>query len=143
MFARVVGGICFVATTIVSGDSLACSCAPVRSAEHLMANSTAIFTGVAETARTPGPGRTVTTFRVVESFKGVAAGARVAVSHRSGPPASCGVTFPIGGTSTLTAYLDGSSGMLSASSCSTWMFHPNVSSRERLIGELRALKSQK
>lgn len=140
MFARAVGSICFIVATMAGGATLACSCAPVRSAEHLMERSDAIFTGVAESARTAGPGRTVTTFRVVESFKGVAAGTRVEVSHRSGAPASCGVTFPIGGTSTLTANRDDVGAMLSASSCSTWMFHPNVGSRDRLIGELRALK---
>lgn len=139
MFARVFGRVCFIVTTMATGGAMACSCAPVRSAERLMTNSTAIFTGVAESVRAAGPGRSVTTFRVVESFKGLKVGTRVEVVHRSGSPASCGVKFEVGERSTLAANRDDVDGMLSASSCSTWMFHPNVGSRERLINELRAL----
>ena len=104
-----------------------------------MAGSEAIFTGVAERSIISGSNRSVTTFRVVEGFKGASPGDRLQVSHRTGPSAACGLDFADGQTVTLAAQRDASTAALITSVCSTWMFLPQVGMADRLIQELRAL----
>lgn len=143
MDSRMLVATILIAGSIHAAPALACSCGRVGGADALMARAAAIFTGVAERTRSIGPNRSLTTFRVVEAFKGVRNGARVDVEHRSGHPASCGVTFEIGATHTLAAYRDEPRAPLGASSCSTWMFNPNVGSSGQLIRDLRALSRRR
>jgi hypothetical protein len=132
-------GLALVITATGTNGVLGCSCSRSVSAVDIMADATAVFTGVAERTRPDGDNRSITTFKVIESFKGASRGARVEVSHRSGSPASCGVRFDIGATHTLSAHWSEEAGMLTASSCSCWMFFPHVGMRDQLLKEMRAL----
>ncbi len=124
-----------------AGAAYACSCAPDPTAEGLLQDSAAVFTGVAQGSTQVAPGVSVTTFRVTESFKGVAAGTTVRVRHRSGSSASCGVKFAPDTSYTLAAGR-GDGSVLSTSLCSTWMFLPQVGTGAALIDRLRALRGR-
>ena len=132
--------VAFCAATISAGPALACSCAPNPTAKRILDQSAAVFTGVAqENLRVP-PDRSITTFRIVEPFKGTSAGDVVRVLHRSGSSASCGVKFTPGASYTLAAYRTETSPGLSTSLCSTWMFKPIVGLSRPLIEQMRALR---
>src|SRR5688572_22977047 len=81
----------------------ACSCAP-PTAEGLLQSAPAVFTGVATGSVSATQGESITTFTVVEGFKGVRAGQVVRVRHRSGSSARCGTSFAVGATHTLSTY---------------------------------------
>jgi hypothetical protein len=128
----------FIAASATS--VLACSCARNPTAEGLLRDSAAVFTGVAQDSRSVAPGISVTTFRVTEGFKGAREGAVVRVRHPSGSSASCGVQFSPGTSYTLAA--GGSGARLSASLCSAWMFMPQVGLGDELIARMRALRGR-
>jgi hypothetical protein len=131
----------FIAASAASATSaLACSCARNPTAEGLLRDAAAVFTGVAEESRSVAPGVSVTTFRVTEGFKGASEGAIVRVRHPSGSSASCGVQFAPGTSYTLTAHANGSGAGLSASLCSAWMFMPQVGLGDELIARMRVLR---
>lgn len=121
-------------------DVEACSCPRQPTADDIIERAAAVFTGVAEHSEPSGPARSITTFRVIESFKGVAVGASVRIEHRSGSSASCGVKFSVGQTHTLAAYPTEAGSSLTTSLCSTWMFEPQVGHRDGLIQRLRTLR---
>lgn len=135
--------IAVVVAIFLPGGAQACSCAPGVSAERLMADAEVVFTGAAERSNASGPNEGVTTFRVIESFKGTSPGERLQVSHRTGAPASCGLDFADGQTFTLAARRDPATAALVTSVCSTWMFLPQVGMADRLVREMRALASAK
>ena len=122
--------------------ALACSCARNPTAEGLLQESAAVFSGIAQESRSVAPGVSVTTFRVTEGFKGADQGAIVRVRHRSGSSASCGVQFTRGTSYTLAAHAGGSDPALSASLCSTWMFMPQVGLGDELIVRMRSLRAR-
>jgi len=124
---------------LTAGEALACSCERNPTAAGLLAQSTMVFTGIARRSVTIAPGASATTFEVTEAFKGVAAGASVVVRHPNGSSASCGVQFEAGHSVTLAAH-QGTAG-LSTTLCSTWMFLPHVGLRDRLLAEMRTLRS--
>ncbi len=99
-----------------------------------------MFTGVAKESAIVAAGRSVTTFTVIEPFKGAAAGATLRVLHRSGSSASCGVKFLPGQTYTLAAHHSDADPGLTTSLCSTWMFAPQVGLGANLIGGMRAIR---
>ncbi len=84
----------------------------------------------------------MTTFGIVETFKGPAAGATVQVEHRSGSSASCGVRFKPGRTYTISVYPGQGGQGYATSQCSTWMFSPNVGLAQKLIAGMRRLKGR-
>ena len=126
----------------------ACSCSRNPTAKGILASASVVFTGIArgseplivDDAAASGRNYSITQFEVVESFKGAEVGSTIAVRHRSGRSASCGVKFERDRTYTLAAHR-GNTG-LSTSLCSTWMFQPQVSLSEKLITEMRALSKQ-
>ncbi len=122
--------------------SMACSCARNPTAENILEDATAVFTGVARQSTPATQGQSITTFTVVESFKGATAGATVRVLHRSGSSASCGVRFTPGQTYTLAAYRGSADQGLTASLCSTWMFSPNVGIGADLIRRMREIRGR-
>ena len=128
--------------SLLSGAAQACSCAPNPTAASIRQSASAVFTGVVLTSRRAAPGEAVTTFRITESFKGPAAGAIVRVRHPDGSPAACGIRFVTGETHTLAAAATPQR-TLSANLCSAWMFLPQVGLRDRLIGDLRALRDRR
>jgi hypothetical protein len=107
--------------SLASTVALACSCAP-PTAESLMQSAPAVFTGVATTSVAATQGESITTFTVVEGFKGLRAGELVRVRHRSGSSASCGVQFAIGATHTLSTYREEVGTSLFASLCNAAIF---------------------
>ena len=129
-------GLALVLLIATTSAAAACSCARNPTAEGILSSATAVFTGIAEDSRTIGPNRSITTFRVVESFKGAKAGT-IKVQHNSGSSASCGVTFEVGKTYTLAAHRTQNG--LSTGLCATWMFLPHVGLSEVLIRDMRAL----
>jgi len=64
----------------------------------------------------------VTTFQVVNGYKGVSGGQPVRIRHRSGSSASCGVRFEAGKTYTVSAYREEIGTSLFASLCSVAVF---------------------
>ena len=129
-----------IATLMLAAPVLACSCARNPTAEGLLRDSDAVFTGAVQDVRSIAPGVSITTFVVTESFKGPAAGATVQVRHPSGSSASCGVHFETGTSYTLAVYR-GSHG-LAATLCSAWMFLPQVGLGPDLIARMRALRGR-
>ena len=120
--------------------AFACSCARTPTAEGLLQDAAAVFTGIVEESRSVAPGVSVTTFRISESFKGAAAGTTVRVRHPSGSSASCGVKFERGASYTLSASRGDSDSALAATLCSTWMFAPQVGLGTALIERMRLLR---
>jgi hypothetical protein len=114
--------------------ALACSCAQ-PTAEGLMQSAPAVFTGVATTSVRATQGESITTFTVLEGFKGVRAGELVRVRHRSGSSASCGVQFAIGATHTLSTYREEVGTSLFASLCNTAIFR--LREGEQIIQRMR------
>lgn len=127
------------ATAALADPALACSCARNPTAERILADATAVFTGTVRQSVPAAPGRSVTTFTVTESFKGARVGSTVRVAHPSGSSASCGVKFAPGETHTLAAYAAESGPELATALCSTWMFLPHVPISAGLIQQMRAL----
>ena len=121
------------------GDALACSCERDPTAAGILAQSTTVFTGIARSSVTVAPGVAATTFEVTEGFKGAEAKSFVVVRHPNGPSASCGVQFETGQSVTLAAHQ--SAGGLSTTFCSTWMFLPHVGLRDRLLADMRTLRT--
>ena len=102
-------------------SAFACSCAP-PTFEGLLQSAPAIFSGVATESLPATQGESVTTFTVVEGFKGVRAGQSVRVRHRSGSSASCGVRFARGETHTLGTYREEIGTTLFANLCTVAIF---------------------
>lgn len=127
---------------VSAGSAQACSCAPNPTAASIRQSSSAIFIGIATGSRRVAPGEAITTFKVIESFKGPAAGATIKVRHPDGSSATCGIQFANGQTHTLAAAATKPRRPLSANLCSVWMFLPQVGLSDRLIGELRALRGR-
>ena len=141
----IIRALVLVSALFIAGSAtpvLACSCARNPTAEGLLQDAAAIFTGVVQDSRSVAPGVSVTTFRVTEAFKGADQGAIVRVRHRSGSSASCGVQFARGTSYTLAAHAGGSEPGLSASLCSTWMFMPQVGLSAELIARMRSLRAR-
>jgi hypothetical protein len=126
-------------TAMQTDSAMACSCAKAT-AEDILQGASAVFTGTAQQSAPAGPGYSVTTFTVTESFKGAAAGATVRVIHRSDSSAACGVKFSPGQTYTLAAGQIETDPGLATSLCSTWMFAPRVGIGADLIQRMRALR---
>lgn len=124
-------------TIASAAPAMACSCGH-PSAEQIWDSAAAIFTGVAVDVAPEQPGYSWTTFRVTEGFKGGDAGATIRVRHRSGSSASCGVRFERGTSHTL--YAGSRDGVLSANSCTTWIFRSE--SGPALIARLRELRGR-
>ena len=131
-----------VLTTTLADTARACSCARNPTAERILQGATTVFTGVARQSVRGAGGHSVTTFTVVESFKGAAAGATIRVLHPSGSSASCGVRFAPGETYTLAAHRAGSAPGLTATLCSTWMFSPSVGLGTGLIRRMREIRGE-
>jgi hypothetical protein len=127
------------ATAALTDPARACSCARNPTAEQVLEDATAVFTGTVRQSVSASPGRSVTTFIVTESFKGTRVGATVRVVHPSGSSASCGVKFAPGETHTLSVHGTESGPELATTLCSTWMFMPHVSISTGLIQQMRAL----
>ena len=128
--ATAAGALQALATTA----ALACSCA-APTFEGLLQAAPAIFSGVATGSVPATQGESVTTFTVVEGFKGVRAGQSVRVRHRSGSSASCGVRFALGETHTLSTYREEIGTSLFANLCSVMIFRTR--SGEQIIQRLR------
>jgi hypothetical protein len=118
--------------------ALACSCARNPTAAGILASADAVFTAIVVHSEPAGKNISITTFRIVEAFKGPAAGSTVEVRHRSGPSASCGVKFAVGRSYTLAAHRVGA--RLATTLCSTWMFLPQVGLSQGLIKDMRELR---
>lgn len=132
-----------LALAVTTDTARACSCARNPTAEGILEGAAAVFTGTVQTSVPIAPGRSVTTFTVVESFKGAPAGTTVRVEHRSGSSASCGVKFSPGRTYTLSAHDSESGAGLTTSLCSTWMFMPQVPISAGLIRQIREIRDRK
>ncbi len=138
---QALAGALLVAASVIWADAAtACSCARNPTAQSILDGAAAVFTGVAQTSAPAAGGRAITTFTVVEPFKGAASGATVRVLHPSGSSASCGVRFTPGQTYTLAAHRVDSDPGLAASLCSTWMFSPNVGIGADLIRRMRDIR---
>jgi hypothetical protein len=120
---------------LTPATAFACSCAQ-PTAEGLL-QSAAVFTGVATASVAATQGESITTFTVVEGFKGVRAGELVRVRHRSGSSASCGVQFAIGATHTLSTYREDVGTSLFANLCTTAIFRSRGG--EQIIQRLRQM----
>jgi len=141
MQRAVVAVIAFAAMLADTGPAAACSCARNPTAAGILSSAEAVFTATAVASKTVGSNVSVTTFRIIEAFKGPAAGSTVAVRHPSGSSASCGVKFTTGKAYTLAAHRAGNDGAaLTTTLCSTWMFLPHVGLSEGLIETLRELR---
>jgi len=114
---RVVTALALAIWLLPGNGALACSCRQ-PTADELLSSSAAIFTGVAQQSRPATQGEAVTTFRVVDGYKGVVPGQSVSVRHTSGSSASCGVRFESGQTYTLTTYREEIGTTLFANLCS-------------------------
>jgi hypothetical protein len=132
-----------VITLAVVDQAEACSCRRNPTAKQILTSASAVFTGVVTGTRELSRGRSATTFRVTESFKGTSAGATVRILHPSGSSASCGVRFAPGSTHTLSAHGDRGARSLSATLCSTWMFQDGVGLGPRLIADMRRLRGRR
>ena len=132
--------ISLAALILTASPALACSCRGKVTADSLLKYSAAVFTGVVYKVRPASSGQSLTTFGIVEAFKGPPAGATIRVLHRSGSTASCGVSFQPGRTYTLSVNMRPGMAEYTTSHCSTWMFNPNVGLRDRLIEGMRAIK---
>jgi hypothetical protein len=119
--ARRVAAVACVLQALPMSAALACSCAPATF-EGLFQSAPAIFSGVATESVPATQGESVTTFTVVEGFKGVRAGQSVRVRHRSGSSASCGVRFALGQTHTLSTYREEVGTSLFANLCTVAVF---------------------
>ncbi len=131
--------VCVVSLLVSANAAMACSCVRHPTAESILDGAEAVFTAVAQDSAPVAAGQSVTTFRVVESFKGTTAGASVRVLHPSGSSASCGVKFAPARTYTLAAHRSDADPGLATSLCSTWMFSPNVGTGPDLIRRMRAI----
>ena len=100
-----------------------------------MRSAPAIFTGVATESVPATQGESITTFVVLEGFKGVQAGETVRIRHRSGPSASCGVQFATGEAHTLSTFREEIGTTLFASLCSAWIFRSPAG--EEFIQDMR------
>lgn len=123
--------------------AVACSCLPNPTAESILDEADAVFTGVARDSAVAEQGQSVTAFTIVESFKGPGAGATVRVLHPSGSSASCGVQFSSGQTYTLASHRAEPGGVLATSLCSTWMFAPQAETSTDLIRRMREIRGDK
>lgn len=132
----------FLALVAASSAAMACSCQRDPTAQGILDSAAAVFTGVAERSVEVAPGRSVTTFKVTESFKDAPRGATVQVAHSNGPSASCGVKFSVGEVYTLAAHRSEKSQLLATGLCSTWMFLPQVQLGKGLIEKMRALRGR-
>jgi hypothetical protein len=123
---------------LTATTALACSCG-TPTAEGLMSSAAAVFTGVATDSVSATYGQTVTTFKVIEGFKGALAGQSIRIRHGSGASASCGVKFKSGETHTVAAYKEQIGTTLFTSLCSVWIFRfpagEEVIQRMRLINQ--------
>lgn len=138
----VVLGAIIALTVIISGPALACSCAGKPTAQKLLKQSAAIFTGVVQKVR-PRPGeKSMTTFGILEAFKGPPAGSQMQVLHPSGSSASCGVSFIPGRTYTISVYRGPGGEGFATSLCSTWMFSSKAGHSARLVSDMRKLRRQ-
>lgn len=132
-----------ILSVMLAQSAMACSCGRRPTAEQILARATAVFTGIAQHNVPVAHQRTITAFKVIEAFKGTAAGARLRVVHRSGPSASCGVKFLPGKSYTLAAYrIDQDPGLVT-SLCSTWMFMPQIPHSAQLIERMRELSRKR
>jgi hypothetical protein len=122
--------------SLAATAAFACSCAP-PTVESLVQSAPAVFTGVATQSVPATQGESITTFTVVEGFKGVRAGERVRVRHRSGSSASCGVQFAVGATHTLSTYREEVGTSLFASLCNAAIFRTGEGAQ--IIQRLRQL----
>jgi len=129
-----------LASSIFSDAPKACSCPRHPTAERMLNGSAAVFTGVAQSSVKAARTRSITTFRVIESFKGLAVSSTVRVLHPSGSSASCGVKFSVGKTYTLAVHHADTKPHLSTSLCSTWMFTPRVGLGPGLIRRMREIR---
>lgn len=129
-----------VAATMISSSALACSCARRPTAEKILTQAPAVFTGNVLSSKSLTPGAVITTFEIIESFKGVKRGQIVRVHHKIGIPASCAVNFEIGKQYTLSTQAFALEPGLSTSRCLTWMFEPNISTRKETIMKMRELR---
>jgi hypothetical protein len=127
-------GLALALGLLPGSGALACSCAQ-PTAEELMRSAAAIFTGVAQRSEPATQGEAVTTFEVIEGYKGVVPGALVRVRHASGSSASCGVRFAIGERHTLTTYREEVGTTLFANLCSVAIFRSAAG--EELLRRLR------
>jgi hypothetical protein len=134
------GTLLVAASAIWADAATACSCAHNPTAQSILGGAAAVFTGVAQTSASAAGGHSITTFTVVEPFKGAASGATMRVLHPSGSSASCGVKFTPGQTYTLAAHRVDSDPGLATSLCSTWMFSPNVGIGADLIRRMRDIR---
>ena len=131
-----------LASSMFADVAKACSCPRHPTAERILNGSAAVFTGVAQSSVKVARARSITAFRVIESFKGPAVGSTVHVLHRSGSSASCGVKFMVGKLYTLAAHHTDTEPHLSASLCSTWMFTPRVGLGPGLIRRMREIRAK-
>lgn len=106
----------------LSNAAFACSCRMTATADELMEQADAIFTGIAGSSTEVARRESVTEFRVTKAYKGVRPGQVIRIRHRSGPSASCGVNFAAGKRYTMTSYRreagQPGAGELSSSLCS-------------------------
>ncbi len=116
----------------------ACSCPRQPTAQSIYEHSDAVFTGIARSTVAAERGSSITSFEVVEPFKGTSVKATVTVHHRSGLSASCGVKFTPGATYTLSVRRAPNATGLTTSFCQNWMFRRGEMS-EKLITGLRAM----
>lgn len=130
------------AALVLAGQAWACSCAGKPTAQDLLKQSAAIFTGVVQKVR-PRPGeKSLTTFGILEAFKGPPAGSQMQVLHPSGSSASCGVSFIPGRTYTIAVYRRAGGENFATSLCSTWMFSPKAGLSAKLIRDMRKLQGR-
>ena len=93
---RIVAAACVVQALVSSAS--ACDCPPVpKTVEQFLQSANVVFIGVATrsvpTASYNGVFDRVTTFRVVEAFKGVRAGQTLRVRHNRYENANCGLDY--------------------------------------------------
>ena len=119
---RTAGFTIAVAGWLSSGGALACSC-QWPTADELLRSSAAIFTGIAKESIPATQGESVTTFQVVNGYKGVPGGQPVRVRHKSGSPTACGVKFEAGQTYTVSTYREEIGTSLFANLCSVAVFN--------------------
>lgn len=129
-----------VAATMISSSALACSCARRPSAEKILAQAPVVFTGNVLSSKSITPHTVITTFKIMETFKGVEKGQIVRVHHKIGSSTTCAVNFEIGKQYTLSTQAFAQEPGLSTSRCLTWMFEPNVSMRRKIINQMRELR---
>jgi len=139
-FATAIVMAALLASTVAA---FACKCASRSdlTGDGILANSDAVFTGVAVktiSVRAVGEERapvSVTTFRVTEAFKGTKIGQTIRIRHHSGASSSCGVKFTRGETRTLSP--SKSETLFHIGRCTAFIFEGEKG--EGLLAQLRAL----